>query len=274
MPENSEPIRIALVGLTGAGKTTSLTVLNHAMKQIGWEIYWLDNQTRIRLLKSFDEMVNDGIYPPATEYEEENHYLFRVKQAPPWISRLIKLNKRSFDVEIVDVAGRKYGLEDYDERIFAEKVTKCDGILFLIDPEEKWRGQEHAHFGTVLMNAFNELELHRVKREMFVAFCVTKMDKFPSAWDQVENFTREFVFENKKVILTELDNFCSPTKKVFCQWYPCSSVGFENDIIAEGKSRHKEDKDGRATIEDSGNITPMGVGEAFEWLLKEIGKKK
>jgi hypothetical protein len=161
------------------------------------------------------------------------------------------------------------------KKIFAERISKCDGILFLIDPEEAWRDHENkVHFGSVLMNAFGELARWRAgKREVFVAFCVTKMDLYPLAWDNVKAFAEEAIFKNQRPILTQLDRFCNPANKVFCRWFPCSSIGFVQDRIAEGMSRHYRDEGG-GKIKDSENLRPMGVGEPVAWLLREIGKKK
>lgn len=283
MSNNTLSIRIALVGLTGTGKTTSLTVLRLAMKQLGWQIHWLNPETKKYIMNEFVKMETDGLYPLPTELKEKHQYRFGVQRAPSnsIIAKIVNNERIRFEVNIFDVAGQRYGLEKTEstnDDIFLEDVATADGILFLIDPLEKWRGQEKASMGSILTNALGDIALSRYRsnaKDLYVAFCVTKMDMYPNAWFDAEVFAREFIFENRNVILAELKNFCNARNKVFCRWFSCSSVGFMNDNVhgALTLTRHYEDHEG-GKIQDPENIKPMGIGEAFEWLLIEIGKKK
>jgi len=286
--ENIMETRIGLVGLAASGKTTMLSALQKAMHSNGWDMHWVDDETRSRFLNNYNELLQ-GNYPPGTDLPEKHNYRFYTRQAAKggWIPEFLSKRKPEFEMQILDVSGQRYKALDQDifgeqeeeeeEKDIFKQLAQCEGILFLIDPQitpqDLLEEEDPVHLAAVLMHAFGEIENHRSKPELFVAFCLTKMDLMPQHWYKPEEYARTDLFEDFGTICSEIDSFCNPRNGIFHRWFSCSSVGFVGDEIVQGESRHQTDENG-ASIQDAGNLKPIGIAEPFEWLLTEIGKNK
>ena len=280
---------VAILGFRKSGKSTFLTVLHWALARSG-------SRWRIRPLGKTKEMINEltrrlfsqGLYPePTPEGVDPPHMRFHVEIE----ARLLGLQEGDwFELQAADVPGTAvmgvFG--DPSFRHFYETYVKdCAAIIFLIDPQERWLEGESLDpslddYYPPFFSILAELG-EQTTKEMYAAFCVTKLDKEPDTPDSFieDGYWNEMNLEEKAtrilgtVTKAAIDQFFDRRR---LRWFPVSATGYYTDERGKRKSqfimrRVPGTDEEAAGIAKPRELAPLGVVEVVEWVFGSIAKR-
>jgi hypothetical protein len=185
----SEP-GIAMLGATGAGKTTFLGALQIALLQDerGWTIWSKDPASRKEMIKMNTALTSEGEFPlPSTGIDTFDWILSSRRERT---ERSGRFATRSFEesvqvtLKLTDASGElaRSDLMDLEDRKqLVENVAKSRGILYMFDPIREFnRGDAYDKLFGLLMDIIAEAADHPDfdgRLPHFVAVCVTKFDE-------------------------------------------------------------------------------------------------
>ncbi|MGB7441825.1 MAG: hypothetical protein WA919_12210 [Coleofasciculaceae cyanobacterium] len=256
--KSEEPIRLAIWGTSGAGKTTYLTRLYEVLINKEWGVE-TDKKAQEFIDKNLRK-INKGEFPDRTSTQDNDSLeLYCYKLIEPDSKQ-----KTQIELNFIDAPGEFY------ERIKDKKVTVCDkqnhleielidyllschGIVFLLDP---LRTQEDGDSYYILLGElFREMQSRqsiycpgKQKLEQYVAFAITKIDR-KNVWEKYKYHEAIYAFIDllgPSANLQWLKNFFQLdrtklskqiNKKEFqsasryhrCQFFTISSIGMYKD---------------------------------------------
>ena len=256
---NDCDIRIGIWGAAGAGKTTYLVRLFDALEASkDWTVSVDAGHGRELLEESQDVMLNAGRFPALTDpHVTPEIFNYIITPQRRGIGQGIKFSQIKLD--FLDAPGEFY--EDFKKRKsendIVDYLLSCDGIIFLIDPNQKLQRR----LSTLLGNLFRELEARAKQKiksnalqskktsqygklEQYMAFCVTKIDD-STYWER-RNDSHKLMHEvASKRFFHGLKNYChyvenSQERKKYgkynrCEFFCLSSIGryFDGDDYTE-----------------------------------------
>lgn len=277
--------KVGIWGLQGSGKTTYAISLVEAMEQRGWNVQPV-NETLDIYFKEYNRL-EEGNYPPPTSMSRLLEFRFAKSNS--------LLKKGTFNtVGIPDIPGKAY----VDEPIIVDYLSECDGVVFLIDPEKKWRGDDSPYGGTIknvhpiILKVLEQIRQNQnaLKIESYIAFCVTKMDIYrsldflpeddprrnnPCGWEEDNPLDVAVNILGEKAV-TAIENRIQPNK---LKWFTCSAVDCVQ-IEEEGGSKKmvsqhllesvdgKEQKIGKIRVPRERR--PKRVEEPVDWILRNL----
>ena len=261
--------KIGIWGPKGAGKTTYLSVLYHDCLANGWKMKASDEESDEFRLRNYKLLFEQGVFPLATRQQDVGIYTYD-------ISRTGSLGVvQAYRLVLADASGEWFEDPIQMRNLFPEvinpyeRLTGCDGLVLLLDPEEV-RSQQTAHFVTI-SRALGTLERAASQSSInkpivpLMAICFTKMDREKYRFNvhlepqRMNEFARQILGEH---IYQEIYNACAPERVKF---FGCSSIGYQKNgrshatIVTEesGETRINPDR-----------ILPINIFKPIEWLLK------
>ena len=275
-PATARPDTVLTLGMWGlpeSGKTTFLAMLTRAISQEEWSIYARDQPSRQMLAKANKRLFLEEVYPLRSS--ETRRCWFTVSMPVAFPGR----GEVSFHLGFLDTKGIDFDLIEQVESEVFQHLSKCKGILFLIDSDTDhglWPDPKERHTNLYLRlgNALSELRiLGRAPRvRPLIAFCLTKVDLRSSnladrCWADPQSFGEELIGQAATEVIWK---FCEP-KRV--EWFSCSATGFCN-IDGEKVSQRYKAEDGEWRVRDASQLAPVRLTEPIEWLLKEIRREQ
>lgn len=266
--------RIGIWGLTGSGKTTYILSLREAMEKKGWRVRPTPD-TRPEYARE-NQRMNSGHYPRPTAIPRLLEFVFSMKGK--WFQK-----GEFITVGLPDVPGISYLEHDF----VYDYLSACDGIIFLIDLEEKWRGEtgpygekldDIGHIITDYLDRLRETTDTDVVQS-HIAFCTPKMDIYRLSKHLKENDLRrqepckweeDHPYEVAESILGKrvMETIEGSTDYARVEWFTCSVVDCyeENGVLIP--QHYLEDTIPR--IRRPRERFPKRVEEPIEWLFKQL----
>lgn len=150
-----------------------------------------------------------------------------------------------------------------------DRLTKCEGLLLLLDPEEV-RGQQASHYVTI-SRALGSLERSASNNSInkpilpAMAVCFTKMDR--EKYQYTIDLDGEKMNELARRVLgahiyQDILNACAPGRVKF---FGCSSIGLQEN--GARRSANATEASGVQRI-DPDKIIPINIFKPIEWLLQ------
>jgi len=283
--QNAIVKKVVILGLKGSGKSTFLTVLQHALsrKHSPWKVVPQDDTEDVMRRLRDRLFAPKGLYPvptPASEYGAS--MCFKVEANAKWMSLI---PGASFELRAEDLPGEatKGGLGNFRD-FYETKVKGCDAIIFLTDPDEIWK-KDDPNKGSfqVFQSILNEIKRHG-SENIHIAFCVTKFDTIEgpnSAFDkygQLEDGEMGIEKEAARILSTSTVDFI---KWVFDgprrpRWFAVSATGYtgEGDKRVRQATIHNISRPDGSFQEEAGildpEVYPIGVAEVMEWVFNSL----
>jgi GTPase SAR1 family protein len=191
-------IRLGIWGSSGAGKTTYLAMLYHALEQSdNWRVQPGNDEADDFINTQYEYIFSEHKYPHPTEVDQG-------EKLKIYSYTLIRENSQyngSITLKFVDAPGEfyerrhkeneKFLVNDPDnpEQDIIDYLMSCDGIIFLLDPDHNKNINQNekrkAPYSKMLPDLFKDfLKRYRNKNqnslerlEHYVAFCITKCDR-------------------------------------------------------------------------------------------------
>ena len=285
--------KVAILGLRRAGKSTFLAVLSRALDDIDspWTIAPKDEDAIKNMNYYRDMLFNKRLYPPNTPESGPTRVLrFTVYRER---GRLGIRSGGMYELEVADVPGGAmrgiFGPAEH-QKFYEEYVEGRAGIIFLLDPQQKWKegeplsGDSYADpYYPLFSSIVEQIRLQfapyePVIQNVYVAFCVTKLD---TIYDQPKHRKADKMFADEGICeATEkhAEDILGPKTKRYIdryfknvRWMPVSATGYTKDREVQFEERY-EDGTNKAGIRDPVNLSPIGVAEAVEWILDQIAE--
>lgn len=309
----SETWNISLWGATACGKTTYLAALNIAasQSQARSAIYGINEESGDFLARNTHTLASQHCFPPATSAEQPLSFAINMPALrAPGDPAIAPAMPTQFNINLRDAPGRIFGpLNEYPhsrldlgeessrldlggEEEFADYLSLCDGLIFLLDPLRLRDLPGHDYFGdTLLRIAQRCFAQERTLDNLlphYLAVCVSKFDD-PEVYQQAraschvrsddplrfprltDNQAREFFVRlcrenNAGAIPDDIARYFHPERT---RYFATSSIGFY--LPSETAQFNEQDfknlvllEDGRAAVR--GGIYPINVIEPILWL--------
>ena len=304
----SEP-GIAMLGATGAGKTTFLGALQIALLQDdrGWTIWSKDPASRKEMIKMNTALTSEGEFPlPSTGIDTFDWILGSKRERTERSGRRTRSFEESVQVtlKLTDASGelaRSDLIDLEDRKQLVEHVAKSRGILYMFDPIREFnRGDAYDKLFGLLMDIIAAAAEHPDfdgRLPHHVAVCVTKFDEprvYKTAeslrmlvWD--EHDTSGFPRVHDSDARALMHRLCKLSRSGTGQAVPqlleryfhgdrikyfvTSSVGF---MVSKRTRRFDpQDTENVYRIESGealirGPVNPINVVEPILWLVEQI----
>jgi hypothetical protein len=225
------PIRIGIWGVSGAGKSTYITILHRCLEKNDSDFKVIQrNEEAEQFIKENEKTLEQGIPLEGTRPEIED-----IKVLSFTIKQLSTLKEKTFKLDFVDAAGGWYeeiaegvsngqirSSENQEELSEAMNITdylaQCDGIIFLLNPKRKIEETEtHQYLIPRVLRSLQKYHLEnsnskslmldkRNRLKQFMAFCITKIDK-EEYWDKRDD-PETLVKELLGGAISRLDTYC------------------------------------------------------------------
>lgn len=165
-------------------------------------------------------------------------------------------------------------------------IGRCTGIMFLIDPDETWtraeevtggqdlEGERQGKYYTIINSIFNRIEIQRKSEKgatptkVYIAFCLTKMDKYGLQQVDVKAFAKKII---GTFAIRRIEQFCRTNPHISERWFSTSAIGVMRNHDRRLVSRLDTDT-GR--VIDPHKIEPYGIRDALEWLLNSASEDR
>jgi hypothetical protein len=263
---------VTIWGTTQTGKTVYLAMLYHAFMQQNennaWKLYPDREETLIWIRNIYSNMIQNGIFPPATNPGRHSFPRFSLQKG-----------NRELKMVFVDASGEMF--EDIEQYVRDYQIKHnplrylraCKGILFLLDPVRVIQDGDNSFLTPLTDTILKLLQNEQTGRPEIITkpmvFCMTKCDH-PDLRHLLDD---KHIQEHPNAIeemATKLfgDGLMGAIRQYMsdAKWFASSSLGYEKNQPVNIMIRW----DGRIGIIDPRKIRPQNVRESFEYLLNKI----
>lgn len=259
---------IGIWGPKGAGKTTYLSVLYHDCLANNWKMKAADEESDEFRLTNYTLLFEEGVYPIATRQQDVGVYTYD-------ISREGSLGVvQTYRLVLADASGEWFENPVQMKNLFPEvavnpydRLTKCDGLVLLLDPDEV-RQEQQKHYVTIsrALGALERAASHNSINKPIsptMAVCFTKMDReryqytIDISEDKMNEFARRVLGAH---IYKDILNACEPNRVKF---FGCSSIGIQNGKHHPSDETHNTNEN----YFDPDKISPINIFKPIEWLV-------
>jgi len=288
---DDEGVNIGLIGFPRAGKTMTMLTLDRAMLKSPWQV----QPDNLRTLDYLEPLQNNlsffGELPPATD--AMNWLTFKVSKKADFLG-LVPGTWPPLKLVVLDAPGGGYipgGPVAAYNAASLEYISRCSGIIFLVDPEELWQKAEEmrsrlagksdyemaeifkGYYFRIFSSIFNRINLLQQEssrksptQQIYIAYCLTKMDLHLEQWHQPREFAETIV---GPMTMQIIDQFCRQAQNRKCRWFSVSAIGSRRFDENSDEAVTRMDTERRVVINPD-NIQPEGIRDALEWVLNSI----
>lgn len=183
-------LRIGLWGAPGSGKTTFLAALAVAAARHpgAWVMSGVDEESAGFLRSATDLLTSARRFPESTAHPTELRFRFTGQREVPrrtLFRRVVDVENVSFELEVLDVPGSLFSassIDDHRSDSLVDHLENCDGIVYLLDPEQEARQQDsfryfHPIAQQLMARIMSSKTYSGTRLPQPVAVCLTKFDQ-------------------------------------------------------------------------------------------------